>query len=978
MATSSISFLLLLALTLSSYARNPIHLVNNKYTTVLVAINENVAEDRRLVDYIKEIFTNASHHLHEATNQRATFGDVTILIPKTWSDDITTVRATTEMYDIANVIVDHSNPDYGDSPYTKQTRPCGEKGEYIHLTPRWIADRPYSEQNWGDSGKVIVHEWGHLQWGIFDEYPGEGEHYYLDLNGTVQPSRCSDAITGDSFDYNPETGRLKRCNTDPTSGVLPGPNCRFYPNDDGAATGSYMFANYLSSVNHFCHSDPNGDPSSRHNPLALNKHNTQCAYRSAWDVMDNSLDFKNANPPRSGLTTEPTFNVVKETEFRTVLVMDVSGSMSSHSRIQTQHQAAAKYIGSTLPDDSWVGIVQFQSSARELAPLTKLVDEQTRQDLINLLPNLASGGTCIGCGLQEGVRVLERSHFGDAAGGVIFLTTDGAENVSPTILDTLPYLVNKSVVVDTLAFSSQADPKLVDLSNQTNGRSCWYSESDGSTAIHDCFTASLTERTSSNSETPVQLTSYKASILASGTEFGSVHIDSTIGRDTVFFFFWDFGSTREVDVKVTRPNGITIEKNDPQYESNTASRSIAIRINDIAEDGLWLYEVHNPDSRNQVVEISIDSKSIDSSTEPIRLSSTPSTDMVTESPPMVTIYADVKQGHSPVLNAHVIAAIERPSPLTTVELQLFDTGTGADITKDDGVYSGYFVEFVEASCSTACRYSIQVTANDTEGNAISRVMGKVGAMPRNYSVIPEKTEGTPIGDFNRVASGGVIQVDDNVDYVDWSDPNADPFPPSRITDLQVVETSIDNSTVTLTWTATGDDYDQGTASRYDLRYDTDFSKIVSDFANCEEISNDDVSEGTLTDPLPSGQREMLTVTMPSSGAGFTYYYSIRAVDGAGNAAQPSNVAQTTIVAAPPPDTLTTVGYVQPIQTGLTSWQILLIAVTAVVLAIVCIAVVALAYSQYKKTKRLTKVEPFNEKGTQTPKLCDVEIVVSDI
>ncbi|XP_070569208.1 calcium-activated chloride channel regulator 4A-like [Ptychodera flava] len=206
----------------------------------------------------------------------------------------------------------------------------------------------------------------------------------------------------------------------------------------------------------------------------------------------------------------------------------------------------------------------------------------------------------------------------------------------------------------------------------------------------------------------------------------------------------------------------------------------------------------------------------------------------------------------------------------------------ADITRDDGVYSGYFVEFVEAYCSTACRYNIQVTANDVDGNAVSKVTSRLGAMPRNYSVIPEKTEATPVGDFNRVASGGVIQVDDNVDYVDWSDPNADPFPPSRITDLRVVKTSVDNSTVTLTWTATGDDHDQGTASLYDLRYDTNFSTVAHDFENCDQLSNDNLTDGTLSDPLPSGGAESVTLKMPSSGVGFTYYFSIRAIDDVGN------------------------------------------------------------------------------------------------
>ncbi|XP_070557437.1 calcium-activated chloride channel regulator 2-like [Ptychodera flava] len=331
---------------------------------------------------------------------------------------------------------------------------------------------------------------------------------------------------------------------------------------------------------------------------------------------------------------------------------------------------------------------------------------------------------------------------------------------------------------------------------------------------------------------------------------------------------------------------------------------------------------------------------------------------------MVIIYADLNQGHSPVLNAEVIATIERPRPHSNVELYLLDRGLGADVTKDDGVYSAYFIDFVDATCTTACRYNIKVAANDTDGRAESRFTGAgLGAMPRNYSVIPEKKEGTPVGAFNRVASGGVIQVDDGVTYVDWSDPDDDPFPPSRISDLQVIATSVDNATVTLTWTATGDNFDIGTASVSDLRYDTQFENLAYRFDNCSQLSNDILTEGNLTDPLPSGQREVVTVRLPYSGVGITYYFSIRAVDGVGNTGQPSFIAQTTIVYAAPDETtteippstqpvVTTEAYIEIISSGLKSWEIFLIVVaTCVGLAVVAAGI--LIY--YKKVKGHAKV-----------------------
>ncbi|XP_070557323.1 calcium-activated chloride channel regulator 4A-like [Ptychodera flava] len=871
------------------------------------------------------------------------FGNVVIIIPMTWSDDITSERATNQTFGSSNVIIDTENPAEGDNPYTKQPSGCECKSEYIHLTPRWLTDRDYSVKYWGDSGKVLVHEWAHLQWGLFNEYPGKGEPHFYEAPGPsnhIEPIRCSKEITGRFFDDNGVV-----CKPDVSSDT-----CKFYPNDKNTASGSYMYAQHLESVISFCHSD-RVDPerrSSLHNVEAPNEHNDKCHYRSAWAVMEESPDFRDGNPPLEGLSTNPSFKVVKEVEYRSVLVMDLSGSMSSKHRSDLQLQAATKYINYTLPDYSWVGIVRFDRTATILAQLTQLIDQESRQDLIDKLPNNPGGSTCIGCGLEKGMEVFENSQFATATGGIIFLTTDGEENQSPLIRDVEDELIEKGVIVDTLAFSDEADPQLESLSEKTGGKSCWYSESDESTALHDCFTASVTDRISSNPDTTIQLISYKTTILWHSTEEGAVTIDSSIGRDTHFFFFWDFNSNDKVDVTVRQPDGTTINEGDDQYYSDDALRAIVIAINGIAQEGEWHYAVANPSQhRSQVVEISIDSKS--SSAHPLTLNSRTSTTSVTESPPMITIFADVSQGYSPVLQAHVIATVERPSPHESVDVQLYDTGTGADATKDDGVYAGYFIDFVEASCRQACRYGIQVTADDGDGTAVIRGVTKSSAMPRNYSVIPEPGESTSTGSFDRVASGGVIQVDDSVEYVDWSDPDNDPFPPSRISDLQVVETSFEWYTVTLQWTATGDDMDVGTASRYDLRYDTDFENILGAFENCSRLLNDNLTEGTLTDPKESGLREEVIVRLPSLDQKIIHYFSIRAVDDVNNTGQPSNIARSSIIQQP-------VEPAEPAEQGLQWWEILLILTVAVFGVVSLVAAAVGVYLYHKKNSKLNKVQ----------------------
>ncbi|XP_070550622.1 calcium-activated chloride channel regulator 3A-1-like [Ptychodera flava] len=240
-----VTLCLLYFLTVVNCDRNEIQLSSDGYENVLVAIHERIPEDSIIIDRLQDIFISASHHLHKATLNRTYFKAVTILVPKTWTAKSDYEPATTERYSIANFVVDEMDPQYGDNPYTRQSRTCGEPGDFVHFTDRWVKDVEYSQQYWGDQGKVVVHEWAHLRWGVFDEYPdGDDDHFYYAENGQVEATRCSAEIIGESYDI--DNG--DRCNNDPQSREMPGPGCRFYPDMDSETTASLMYANYLNSV----------------------------------------------------------------------------------------------------------------------------------------------------------------------------------------------------------------------------------------------------------------------------------------------------------------------------------------------------------------------------------------------------------------------------------------------------------------------------------------------------------------------------------------------------------------------------------------------------------------------------------------------------------------------------------------------------------------------------------------------------------
>jgi len=100
---------------------------------------------------------------------------------------------------------------------------------------------------------------------------------------------------------------------------------------------------------------------------------------------------------------------------------------------------------------------------------------------------------------------------------------------------------------------------------------------------------------------------------------------------------------------------------------------------------------------------------------------------------------------------------------------------------------------------------------------------------------------------------------------------------------QVTETS-----VALTWTATGDDSLVGQAARYDLRWSRSPIVTPSDFAAATPVTG-------LPVPAPAGAVESATVTglTPETA----YWFALVAFDEAGNASALSNIATATTIAS---------------------------------------------------------------------------------
>ncbi|MHC4236605.1 MAG: S8 family serine peptidase, partial [Planctomycetota bacterium] len=118
-------------------------------------------------------------------------------------------------------------------------------------------------------------------------------------------------------------------------------------------------------------------------------------------------------------------------------------------------------------------------------------------------------------------------------------------------------------------------------------------------------------------------------------------------------------------------------------------------------------------------------------------------------------------------------------------------------------------------------------------------------------------------------------------------PDPDVTPPSAVSDLSATS----HDTVTLIWTAPGDDGDSGTATLYDVRYAT---SLIDD----SSFDTATAAEGE-PPPHPAGTAETFAVT----GLAYetTYYFALKTIDEAGNASGLSNLVSATTGLAPPPE-----------------------------------------------------------------------------
>ena len=222
-----------------------------------------------------------------------------------------------------------------------------------------------------------------------------------------------------------------------------------------------------------------------------------------------------------------------------------------------------------------------------------------------------------------------------------------------------------------------------------------------------------------------------------------------------------------------------------------------------------------------------------------------------------------------------LASVDDTTPPTTPQNPMLESVTDSSITFTwtapgddglDGIASLYDIRFSTDSLSNPAWTSAEAAPSPPDpanpGSIQSHSIGGLAGSTKYHFVIRAADEVPNWSCFSDVVTGRTAP---------------DIRPPSAVTDLSV--SFLSDSSVTLAWSAPGDDGVYGRASEYQIRYSTDsLTGIGWVFADVLE---------TPPDPLRSGEEERCAVRGLEPGT--NYRFGMIARDEAGNASSLSNL-----------------------------------------------------------------------------------------
>ena len=571
---------------------------------------------------------------------------------------------------------------------------------------------------------------------------------------------------------------------------------------------------------------------------------------------------------------------------RFVIVLERANTMGLNNRWSLLHGELFRFI-STLPNDSEVALITYgQEAALTLSPT--LLDKDNREGIYGRIPrrHLDDDSACLECALKLAMKTLSAGSEINGGGTLVLITASPAK---PAGFDEVLQTVHdESHQVYTVAFEKSIFYEARALAVHGHTYIVHEKHHDVLAAavnISDIFTAILR----SAAEVPLQKFHEEQKLSDDSNIVSGTFVVEESLRDNLWV---QLSSPNEDDIEMfelTSPTGEVFEF--PRFEHGL----VYFQLSGAQEPGIWGYRARLF-KKDQYVRVALQVLAAPSHADSLELEAWTSVDHsgVNALHTPVKLFARLTSHTSPVLHAEVTATVHRPGNAEPVSVTLRDSGTGyPDITRGDGVYSAYFTQFT----SEPGFYSVVVTVRNKDGAArlprlsVSEKTNSTccgSALPFSYTV--------PLTHFSRhTLSGSFFVKEGSQFYLRQGSPTRnDVFPPSRITDFKLANYLDHSLYVTLKWSAPGNDYDYGTAFRYEVRC----------YTNREALRNENFTDtGILVHtslipvPEPYGTEQRSTVGIPWPNE--VFYYAIVAFDEEGNRGEVSNVVSVYAEETPP-------------------------------------------------------------------------------
>eukprot|EP00095_Tigriopus_kingsejongensis_P010323 maker-scaffold187_size272365-snap-gene-1.30 protein:Tk10323 transcript:maker-scaffold187_size272365-snap-gene-1.30-mRNA-1 annotation:"hypothetical protein DAPPUDRAFT_253437" len=916
------SLLVLGALCLASDGRM-IQVHDGLYHRITVQINDVVPKHlcNRVLDQLEILLSETSQGFHELTDGQAYFSDISILLPKTWESLDCLVGRNTLHHDLeshlskqADIQVTEQHPIFGTRPWATQFGQCGAQGlnielPYPSLTQNQTVDRA--------SVDAMVKAWIQYRFGVFEEEGIEGDRLFpltfmegeqRKYNRGCNKSEDELICPLDKYDHDVTTKQNILCNGKSirevilaSQDLLRGREQTNEQQRDIAQTGVDNMHPRDGELKR-----PTLDNDQTTSPTiggGGGGHVVQSDQRQDIQAQGNNQrqqgeDNKHFLSSSSTLVREkpfsaPMFNYVLPRQELFVLVLDRSSAASAgkilagheqqeeefeetQSKWETLQQSLFQLI-SRLPVGAKLSIITYGQEAQVNLPPT-LITESNKEGLHGRIPRRPLGHdstSCLDCALQTAFQVMQlgSKYEGRMIVASMSLSQISSENLGIIEQYALPvYSVSLSglqgkIEVDRLTKYGDKFVVTSHLSNQPKFL----------TRLSQTFTSIV------RAASDVSIVSFHQDHRVPNVDniiTGNFVVEEHLRKNLRIVVTAD--DERDIEAfEVLNPTGV--KHSFPTYEHSMAY----FNLHGLNEPGIWSYTIRLYQTLHSHYPVYLEVLGESNDSNAITLDAwVRRSQGGAASPEEVYVYAQVKQGDLPVLDAQVVATIIRPgeTDLEPILLTLRDRGNGyPDITQGDGIYSAYFTDFSPISGY----YQLSVSASDNDGLARTpKLSASVDAdsnvccgstLPFTYTV--------PTGPFQRLSVGSSFLIEQTSNFYirQGSRLVNDIFPPNRITDFNVDNYLAESLFVTLKWTAPGGDFDQGQAFRYEIRCYT--SREALRDSNFADMSIP-VHASLIPQPEKSGQEQRCTVGVPWPNE--VFYYAIVAFDEAGNRGKISN------------------------------------------------------------------------------------------